>query len=98
MISNSREVVSVVKQLFTVAENNVFVFERESTGEILIVRDKFGVVYSCVVLHLDNNMERWEVTEWGLSGIDDIIAVHVFVCRFEFLSWLMGRFLETQDD
>ena len=97
MISNSREVVSVVKQLFTVAENNVFVFERESTGEILIARDNLGVVYSCVVLHMDN-MERWEVTEWGPCGRDDIIAVHVFLCRFEFLSWLMGRFLETQDD
>lgn len=88
---------SVVKQLFTVAENNVFVFERESTGEILIVRDKLGVVYSCVVLHMDN-MERWEVTEWEPCGRDDIIAVHVFVCRFEFLSWLMGRFLETDND
>ena len=94
----NKSVISAVKQLFTVAENNVFVFERESTGEILIVRDKFGVVYSCVVLHMDNNVERWEVTEWGPRGRDDIIAVHVFVCRFEFLSWLMGRFLETQDD
>ena len=93
----NKDVISAVKQLFTVAENNVFVFERESTGEILIVRDKFGVVYSCVVLHMDN-MEPWEVTEWGPCGRDDIIAVHVFVCRFEFLSWLMGRFLETQDD
>ncbi len=90
--------VATVKQLFTVAENNVFVFERESTGEILIVRDKIGVVYSCVVFHLDNNMERWEVTEWGSSGIDDIIVVHVFLCRFEFLSWLMGRFLEDDND
>ena len=94
----NKDVISAVKQLFTVVENNVFVFERESTGEILIVRDKFGVVYSCVVLHMDNNVERWEVTEWGPRGRDDIIAVHVFVCRFEFLSWLMGRFLETQDD
>jgi len=94
----NKSVISAVKQLFTVAENNVFVFERESTGEILIVSDKFGVVYSCVVLHMDNNVERWEVTEWGPRGRDDIIAVHVFVCRFEFLSWLMGRFLETQDD
>ncbi len=90
--------VATVKQLFTVAENNVFVFERESTGEILIVRDKIGVVYSCVVFHLDNNMERWEVTEWGPCGRDDIIAAHVFVCRFEFLSWLMGRFLEDDND
>ena len=94
----NKDVISAVKKLFTVAENNVFVFERESTGEILIVRDKFGVVYSCVVLHMDNNVERREVTEWGPRGRDDIIAVHVFVCRFEFLSWLMGRFLETQDD
>jgi len=94
----NKSVISAVKQLFTVAENNVFVFEREYTGEILIVSDKFGVVYSCVVLHMDNNVERWEVTEWGPRGRDDIIAVHVFVCRFEFLSWLMGRFLETQDD
>jgi len=94
----NKYVISAVKQLFTVAENNVFVFERESTGEILIVRYMVGVVYSCVVLHMDNNVERWEVTEWGPRGRDDIIAVHVFVCRFEFLSWLMGRFLETQDD
>ena len=94
----NKDVISAVKQLFTVVENNVFVFERESTGEILIVRDKLGVVYSCVVLHMDNNVERWEVTEWGPRGRDDIIAVHVVVCRFEFLSWLMGRFLETQDD
>ncbi len=90
--------VATVKQLFTVAENNVFVFERESTGEILIAMDNLGVVYSCVVLHLDNNVERWEVTEWGPCGRDDIIAVHVFVCRFEFLSWLMGRFLEADND
>lgn len=94
----NKDVIAAVKQLFTVAENNVFVFERESTGEILIVRDKFGVVYSCVVFYLDNNMERWEVTEWGPRGRDDIIAVHVFVCRFEFLSWLMGRFLEADND
>jgi hypothetical protein len=93
----NKDVIAAVKRLFTVAENNVFVFERESTGEILIVRDKLGVVYSCVVLHMDN-MERWEVTEWGPCGRDDIIAVHVFVCRFEFLSWLMGRFLEADND
>ena len=94
----NKDVIAAVKQLFTVAENNVFVFERESTGEILIVRDKFGVVYSCVVFYLDNNMERWEVTEWGPRGRDDIIAVHVFLCRFEFLSWLMCRFLEVGND
>ena len=94
---SNKDVISAVKQLFTVAENNVFVFERESTGEILIVRDNLGVVYSCVVLHVDN-MERLEVTEWGPRGRDDIIAVHVFVCRFEFLSWLMGRFLEADND
>jgi len=97
VISNSREVVSVVKQLFTVAENNVFVFERESTGEILIARDNLGVVYSCVVLHMDN-MERWEVTEWGPCGRDDIIAVHVFLCRFEFLSSRPHGFLENVND
>lgn len=94
----NKDVISAVKKLFTVAENNIFVFERESTGEILIVMDKFGVVCSCVVLHLDNNMERWEVTEWGPRGRDDIIAVHVFLCRFEFLSWLMCRFLEVGND
>ena len=93
----NKDVISAVKQLFTVAENNVFVFERESTGEILIVRDRLGVVYSCVVILLDN-MERWEVTEWGPRGLDDIIAVHVFLCRFQFLSWLMDRFLENVND
>ncbi len=94
----NKDVIAAVKQLFTVAENNVFVFERESTGEILIVRDKLGVVCSCVLFHLENNTERWEVTEWRQSSRDDIIAVHVFLCRFEFLSSLMGRFLEADND
>jgi len=75
----NKYVISAVKQLFTVAENNVFVFERESTGEILIVRDKFGVVYSCVVLHMDNNVERLEVTEWGRVGVMTLLRC-MFLC------------------
>ncbi len=96
MTGQSASALPAVKALLSVAPSDVFVFERERTDELLIVQDKKGVIFSCKMIKTSRNDERWQLIEWAGCLPNEIAQVYVFVCRFEFLSWLYDRFIDMR--
>ncbi len=96
MTGDSSSALPAVKALLSVAPSDVFVFERERTDELLIVQDKKGVIFSCKMITTSRNDERWQAIEWAGGTSNDIAQVRVFLCRFEFLSWLSDRFVDMR--
>ena len=96
MTGQSVSALPAVKQLLSVAPSDVFVFDREQTDELLIVQDKRGVIFSCHMVKGSRNDERWQLIEWAVGLPNEIAQVHVFLCRFEFLSWLSDRFIDMR--
>ena len=96
MTGQSVSALPAVKALLSVAPSDVFVFDRERTDELLIVQDKKGVIFSCKMTNTSRNDERWQLIEWAGGSPTEIAQVHVFLCRFEFLSWLSDRFIDMR--
>lgn len=96
MTGQSVSALLAVKALLSVAPSDVFVFDREKTGELLIVQDKKGVIFSCKMINTHRNDERWQLIEWAGGLPNEIAQAHVFLCRFEFLSWLADRFVDLR--
>lgn len=96
MTGQSVSALPAVKALLSVAPSDVFVFDREMTDEILIVQDKKGVIFSCKMIKTSRKDERWQLIEWAGGLPNEIAQVHVFLCRFEFLSWLYDKFIDMR--
>ena len=96
MTGQSVSALPAVKALLSVAPSDVFVFERATADELLIVQDNKGVIFSCKMINTHRNDERWQLIEWAGGLPNEIAQAHVFLCRFEFLSWLADRFVDLR--
>jgi len=82
-----------IKPLLQVAPSGFAVFDRTSTGEVLVFRPKFGVWLSICCLPSAQRRDEYRALEWGPDAIDDLRASHFFPSRWELLTWLQQMFL-----
>ena len=87
----------VIQQLINTLElKNIYLFDRDSSKELFITHSQIGIIVTCSLLDETDHSEIWQVTEWGSNSRLEIIKQHVFVCRFELLSWLSDKFLSLK--
>lgn len=82
----------VVQQLInTLGLKNIYLFTRDSSKELFITHSQIGIIVTCSLLDETDHSEMWQVTEWGSHLRIDLVNQHVFLCRFELLSWLSDK-------
>jgi len=87
----------VIQQLINTLElKNIYLFDRDSNRELFIAHIPIGIVVTCSLLDETEHSEVWQVIEWSPNSRLEIISQHVFVCRFELLSWLSDKFLSLK--
>jgi len=84
-----------IKPLLQVAPSGFAVFDRTSTGEVLVFRPKFGVWLSICCLPSAQRRDEYRALEWGPDAIDDLRASHFFPSRWELLTWIEHRFMSA---
>lgn len=81
-----------IKPLLQVAPSGICLFDRDSTGEILVFRPRFGIWLSIYGLPSAQRRDEYRAVEWGTKCIDDISEVHFFPSRWELLTWVEQMF------
>ncbi len=82
-----------IKPLLQVAPSGFALFDRDSTGEVLVFRPQFGVWLSICSVPSEQRRDEYRAIEWGQDAIDDLRASHFFPSRWELLTWLQQMFL-----
>jgi hypothetical protein len=65
--------------------------DRDSTGEVLVLRNK--AVWLTIALGLQTpNRQEHLVHEWGNDHLLHLVDSHVFASRWELMTWLQETF------
>ena len=75
------------------APSGFALFDRDSTGEVLVFRPQFGVWLSICSVPSEQRRDEYRAIEWGPDAIDDLRASHFFPSRWELLTWLSAILL-----
>lgn len=82
-----------IRPLLRVAPSYCHLFERASTREVLVFRERWGVWLSICSVPSAQRRDEYQAIEWGPDSIDDLRASHFFPSRWELLTWLEQMFL-----
>lgn len=80
-----------VKGVSSAAPPGVYLFERNLTGDVLVVRDK-AVWLAISRPEFNMQREEYRVLEWGNDRLDDLINAHFFGSQWEMKTWLCDQF------
>lgn len=85
-----------IRPLLRVAPSGMHLFDRESTGEVLVFRPSYGIWLSLCGVPSMQRKEEYRALEWGMEGILDLRASHFFPSRWELMTWLEVKFSKAQ--
>ncbi len=84
-----------IRPLLNVAPTGLHLFDRERTGEVLVIRNKM-VWLSLFPIDTMQRREEYRVLEWGPEHLNDLREVRYFSSRWELLTWLTALFSELE--
>lgn len=76
-----------IRPLLRVAPSGVYLLDRDSTGEVLVLRNK-AVWLTIAQGRQTPNRQEHLVREWGNDHLLHLVDSQVFASRWELLTWL----------
>ncbi len=84
-----------IKGLLSAAPPNVYLLDRNLTGEVLVLADKW-VWLAISRPEFNQQREEYRVLEWGNERLDDLQNAHFFGSKWEMKTWLCDRFVDMK--